>query len=285
MTGPTSTSDGDGINFVLSSQNTGLEISGDDYYDEFETEKNRTLALFFSNPTARNRLVKMTINEINKIFNKRDFIRNKNRHLTRTDKMNARECRRKKKLYFRKTKKCHRPLVQGPCKNSTKWIIAIKGRLDGVCRERPCLDDATPILYNGTCVPIDNEDCPQHSRLYMNKRGEGYCDCDGGYSQYEDGLCYREQLAGPCENQTVLVGGECVTSPCQPGEMMWSDGECHRTEPDLDQCDGHLLLDTAGTVTCQPRQDMGRAITGNTRNCRRGRVWSSWRRKCVRIFG
>ena len=145
---PTSTSGGDGINFVTSSlaPTTAPEIVED--YDEAEAEENLTLT--FSLPagrSARKGVVKMTINEINKIFNKRRFRGNKNRHLTRTDKMKARECRRKKKLYFRKSKKCHQPLVQGPCKNNTKWIVAIKGRLDGVCRERPCLSAGSPILY------------------------------------------------------------------------------------------------------------------------------------------
>lgn len=237
----------------------------------------------------------MTINEINKIFNKRGFRGNKNRHLTRTDKMKARECRRKKKLYFRKSKKCHQPLVQGPCKNSTKWIVAIKGRLDGVCRERPCLDPASPILYNGTCVPIDNAECPQYSRLYLNKRGEGYCDCETGFSRLSDGdgdgSCYRDFLPGPCDgpgSSLVLVAGACVAQPCQAGEIRWSQGECRPAQPDLAQCEGDLELQAdSQVVTCQPwpDQDLGRAITGGTRQCRRGQVWSSWRRSCVRLFG
>merc|ERR1719411_2055614 len=161
---PTSTSGGDGIDLVTSrlAQTAQPEIVED--YDEAEAEE-ESLTLTFSLPTgrsARSGVVKMTINEINKIFNKRRFRGNKNRHLTRTDKMKARECRRKKKLYFRKTKKCHQPLAQGPCKTNTKWLVAVKGRLDGVCRERACLDAATPILYNGTCVPIDGGSCPQY---------------------------------------------------------------------------------------------------------------------------
>ena len=145
ITHPTNTSNSDGVDSVPSSQSTDLKIT-EDYYEDATAEENRTVS--FGDPTARNKLLKITVNEINQIFNKRGFLRNKNRHLTRTDKMKARECRRKKKLYFRKSTKCHRPLVQGPCKDSTKWIVAIKGRLDGVCRERPCLDDDAPILYN-----------------------------------------------------------------------------------------------------------------------------------------
>jgi len=292
---PTSTSGGDGINSLTSglAPTAAPEIVED--YDEAEAEENLTLT--FSLPAGRSsrnraRVVKMTINEINKIFNKRGFRGNKNRHLKRTDKMKARECRRKKKLYFRKTKNCHQPLLQGPCKASTKWIVAVKGRLDGVCRPRPCLDGATPILYNGTCVPIDSGSCPQHSRLYVNKRGEGYCDCEAGYSRLSDGAgdCYRDFLTGPCDPgaSLVLVGGECVPSPCQPGEMMWSDGECWPAQPDLAQCEGDLELHPATqTLTCQPwpAQEMGRAITGNTSHCRRGQVWSRWRGRCVRLFG
>jgi len=291
---PTSTSDGDGINFVTSSLTpTAVPEIGEDY-DELEAVEN--LNLTFIIPTsrrARNGAVKLTINEINKIFNKRGFRRNKNRHLTRTDKKKARECRRKNKLYFRKNKKCHQPLVQGPCKNSTKWIVAIKGRLDGVCRERPCLEDAAPILYNGTCVPIDSGDCPPNSRLYLNKRGEAYCDCEAGYSRLSDGDgdgdCHRDFLAGPCAaagSSLVLVAGECVPHLCQPGEMLWRDGDCHPASPDLAECDGDLeLLTSPHTVTCQARQARGRVITGSTRHCRRGQVWSSWRGRCVRLFG
>lgn len=292
---PTSTSGGDGINFVTSSLTPTAVPEMSEDYDEMEAEEELTLTFSLpSGRSARNGLVKMTINEINKIFNKRDFRGNKNRHLTRTDKMKARECRRKKKLYFRKSQKCHQPLVQGPCKTSNKWLVAIKGRLDGVCRERPCLDDATPILYNGTCVPIDNEDCPQYSRLYLNKRGEAYCDCETGYSRLSDGDgdCYRDFLTGPCVpgSSLVLVAGQCVPDPCQAGEIMWSDGKCRPVQAGLDQCEGDLELqpDTE-LVTCQARQDPGapgpRVIMGNTRTCRRGQVWSRWRGRCVRLFG
>jgi len=293
---PTSTPEDDGIN------------SGEDY-DELEDEENPTVT--FSVPTGRSAgqgVVKMTINEINKIFNKKGFRGNKNRHLTRTDKMKARECRRKKKLFFRKTKKCHQPLAQGPCKTSTKWLVAVKGRLDGVCRERPCQSEASPILYNGTCVPIDNDFCPQHSRLYLNKRGVAGCDCEAGYSRGSDreGDCYRDFLPGPCQSPDSMVwlAGDCVPDPCPPGQIMWrdggedgeddedgadgdgGDGECLPAEPGLADCDGDLVLEAeTQTVSCEARPGLGRAITGNTRQCRRGQVWSTWRGRCVRLFG
>ena len=95
--GPSSTSDDDAD-----------EINFDEDYEELEDGEDLTLT--FSVPTGRSAgqgTVKMTLKEINKIFNKKGFRGNKNRHLTRTDKMKARECRRKKKLYFRKSTKCH----------------------------------------------------------------------------------------------------------------------------------------------------------------------------------
>ena len=280
ITNPTNTSDRDGRDSVTFSQST--EIT-EDYYDE--TEEDRMLS--FPIPADRKKIVKMTVNEINQIFNKGGFLRNKNRRLTRTDKMKARECRRKKKLYFRKTKKCHDPLVQGPCKDSTKWIVAIRGRLDGVCRQPACLDDAAPIFYKGTCVPIDNDDCPQHSRLYMNRRGEGYCGCEEGHSQYQGSSCHRDYFPGPCTNSTVLVAGQCLADPCQPGQLLWRDGECHPASPSVSDCEGELVLDTdSHSLTCQPRHDLGRAVLpGSVRRCRRGTVWSRWRGKCVTLFG
>ena len=290
---PTSTSDGDGINFVISGLTpTAVPEIGEDY-DKLETENLNLTFIVARGRSARKGVVKMTINEINNIFNKRGFRGNKNRHLTSTDKIKARECRRKNKLYFRKNKKCHQPLVQGPCKNSTKWIVAIKGRLDGVCRERPCLDEATPILHNGTCVPIDYHACPRYSRLYLNKRGEGYCDCEAGYSRLSDGdgVCYRDFLPGPCDagSSLVLVGGKCVLSPCPAGEMMWQDGSCHPADPGLAECEGDLELvadlPSPPSLSCRGWPGRGRVITGNSRHCRRGRVWSSWRGSCVRLFG
>ena len=292
--GPISTSDDDAD-----------EINFDEDYEDLEDEEDLTLT--FSVPSGRSAgqgVVKMTLKEINKIFNKKGFRGNKNRHLTRTDKMKARECRRKKKLYFRKTKKCHQPLAQGPCKTNTKWLVAVKGRLDGVCRERPCQSEATPIMYNGTCVSIDNDSCPPHSRLYLNKRGVAACDCEAGYSRGSDreGDCYRDFLPGPCQSPDSMVwlAGNCVPDPCPPGQIMWSEvgddgdddggpdstGECRPAEPGLADCEGDLVLaaDTQ-TVTCEARPGLGRVITGNTRQCRRGQVWSSWRARCVRLFG
>ena len=269
---------GDGVNFV--NRDTETEIS-EDYYDQTEEEN---ITFSFEDPAARHKLVKMTVKEINQIFNKREFLRNKNRRLTRTDKMKARDCRRKNELFFRKTKRCHSPLEQGPCKQATKWIVSIRGRLDGVCRERPCLDEATPILYNGTCVSIDNEDCPQYSRLYLNKRGEGYCDCEEGYSQHS-GSCHRDHLPGPCADSTVLVGGHCLPHPCPEGRILWTNGECHLVSASLSECEGDVELDPdSQTLTCQPQLGRG-IVTGWSRSCRSGLAWSSWRGRCVRLFG
>ena len=283
ITNPENTSAGDGIKFVTSSRDTELDITGD-YYDQTEEEENGIFS--FQDPSARNKLVRMTVKEINKIFNTRGFLRNKNRRLTKKDKRKARECRRRSELFFRKTKSCHPPVEQGPCKDPTKWIVAIRGRLDGVCRERPCLDEATPILYNGTCVSIDNDDCPRYSRLYLNKRGEGYCDCREGFSQHS-GSCHRDHLPGPCSNSTVLVSGQCQADPCPQGRMVWRDGECHLASSSLSSCEGDLHLEPESqTVSCLPPPGRGRAIlSGSSRSCRSGMVWSSWRGSCVRLFG
>merc|ERR1719219_1207775 len=75
---PTSTSDGDGINFVTSSLTpTAVPEIGEDY-DELEAVENLNLTFIIpTSRSARNGAVKLTINEINKIFNKRGFRRKK----------------------------------------------------------------------------------------------------------------------------------------------------------------------------------------------------------------
>merc|ERR1711915_889046 len=124
----------------------------------------------FVDPENKSNHFEMTIKEINDIFGKKKKkrgLKNKSK-LSQQEKKAARNCRRKKLLYSLKDKKCHEPTTSGPCRNN-KWFVAIKGKLQGVCRRIPCTNEDTPILYNETCSPIYGV-CPDRQRLFLNKK-------------------------------------------------------------------------------------------------------------------
>ena len=82
----------------------------------------------FADPENKTELIKMTQADVNQIFNKRRFGKNKNRHLTKSDRKKARECRKKDKLFSRRDKKCYHPLSEEPCRAANKWFVALAGK-------------------------------------------------------------------------------------------------------------------------------------------------------------
>jgi len=207
-------------------------------------------------------------------------------------------------LYSTKDKSCHQPTVRGPCKDG-KWFVAVKGRLEGVCRKPPCKDDE--VLYNGSCTPIDEKEpvCPEFQQLYVNKKGIGFCDCQAGFSYSTDkDTCFRELLRGPCEGKRSVWSrqpiedvpkefrgqghkefGRCQPSECEKGYVNWTDGKCYKLVTDslcLESESGELEL-SEGEVRCS-MTGMGRSILGGRNKCRRGRSWSHRRQRCIRVF-
>eukprot|EP00092_Neocalanus_flemingeri_P027772 GFUD01030146.1.p1 GENE.GFUD01030146.1~~GFUD01030146.1.p1 ORF type:complete len:350 (-),score=77.24 GFUD01030146.1:126-1175(-) len=265
-----------------------------------ETRLNRKIA--FTNPESRSEEFEMTLKEINEIFGKKRHSKNKKGKLSRSDKKLARDCRKKHLLFSKKDNKCHEPTSEGPC-NNDKWFVAVKGKLEGVCRRNQCTSDETPILFNGTCSALFGV-CPNSSRLYLNKRGEGFCDCDQGFSyNIEDDKCHREHTQGPCtDKQTWLrrktpknhktghkVFGKCKENKCGEGEVEWKDEKCYTVDRGdminmcLESQQGELVIENE--VLACTMVTRGRAVAmGIGRSCRRGRAWSSYRNRCVRVY-
>jgi len=253
-------------------------------------------------PEERLAKIEFTLRELNEIFDKKKHKRGKKGKLSRQDKKTARSCRKKKLLFSVVDKKCYEPTSSGPCKNNT-WFVSVPGKLQGVCRRNPCPGDENPILYDGVCSSLYGS-CPGGSRLYLNKRGVGFCDCDQGYSySREDDACYKEHTPGPCtQGDTWLrratpskhrtghkVWGKCVLNKCEEGEVEWKDKKCYKVDQGemFEMCvadeRGELVLED-NVVTCKMVME-GRAVAmGISRSCRRGRAWSRYRNRCVRVF-
>jgi len=244
----------------------------------------------------------ITLKEINQIFDKKKHKVNSNSKLSHSDKKKARACRKKQLLFSLTDTKCHNPTSEGPCRNN-KWFVAVKGKLEGVCRRNLCTSEENPIMYDGTCSGL-YESCPKSSRLYLNKRGRGFCDCDQGFSyNTEDDSCHREHTQGPCGEEETWLGrkapekhktghkvfGKCVQNKCENGEAKWKDKKCYKVDSGdmfnmcLDSQHGELAIEDK-LMTCK-METRGRAvIMGAGRSCRRGRTWSSYRNRCVRVY-
>ena len=192
----------------------------------------------FEDPENKAKSIRMTAEDINQIFNKRKFTKNKNKRLTKSDRKKALECRKKDKLFFQRDKKCYHPLAQEPCRTANKWFVAHKTRLDGVCRIKPCLGDNKLVSLNGTCVSYDGDNCPgEHNRVYLNIDGKGYCGCQDGFSKdSRDGSCYRNYLQGPCSQSQTWVNANCLEHSCPPGNVFWRDKQCHPLANNITQC-------------------------------------------------
>ena len=219
---------------VLFEEDSLKDIGGRINFSE-NVETGREERLFsFQDPENEAQIIRMKESEINNIFNKRKF--HKNKRLTKTDRKKIRECRKKDKLFSRRDKKCYHPLTEEPCgAKSNKWFVARKSQIvgEGVCKPRPCLEDDKPISLNGTCVAQDESTCPLFQEVVHTFEGEAICDCIEGFSSSKiqtttNITCHRDHLAGPCDDDRVWIQGKCRRRRgCGEGQTLWQDGECH----------------------------------------------------------
>ena len=79
--------------------------------DDAEIEREERL-FSFEDPENKAEVIRMAQSDINKIFNKRKF--RKNKRLPKSDRKKVRECRKKDKLFSRRDKKCYHPLAEEP---------------------------------------------------------------------------------------------------------------------------------------------------------------------------
>jgi len=236
-----------------------------------------------SKSRRRNNFIFLALGDINEIFGKKK----------------AKNCRKEKKVYHKLNGKCYNFATRGPCKED-EIFLAQRNKLYGVCRKNICKDPSTPFLENGECVDIYGA-CSPGMRLYYNRFGESVCHCDEGLLlNKQDGSCYREFSAATCSNpgETWRRGrraksktnapGKCKKTSCAEGEVQWRDGKCYRLDDPAGAaaCLDQLALDeTAAMIICTSNA-LGRGLASATvKNCRRGRVWSARRNKCVRGFG
>ena len=221
---------------VLFEEDSLKDIGGRINFSENDNvESGREERLFsFEDPENKAQIIRMKESEINNIFNKRKF--HKNKRLTKTDRKKIRECRKKDKLFSRRDKKCYHPLTEEPCgAKSNKWFVARKSQIvgEGVCKPRPCLEDDKPISLNGTCVAQDESTCPLFQEVVHTFEGEAICDCIEGFSSSKiqtttNITCHRDHLPGPCDDDRVWIQGKCRRRRgCGEGQTLWQDGECH----------------------------------------------------------
>ena len=223
--------DDDKVNFNLDSS------------DKVQEEDLQTRIFSFEDPQNKDKLITMTGTELKQIFNKRKFNQNKNRRITKIDRKKARKCRKRDKLFSRRDKKCYHPLAEEPC-STNKWLVSRKKGQDGVgvCRTKLCQEQEEELriplaMVNGTCVPLNNNTCSTHQKIFLNIHGEGFCDCQEGFSKnQDDGECYRDFLQGLCDDDEVFVYGECEKHECEDGLNLWEDDKCYPLDEDMETC-------------------------------------------------
>jgi len=256
------------------------EEDGEDYEVELDPGEEVVLGRFGGTRTGQR--ITMKLGDIQDLFGITAEMKRAEK-LSRREKTRARECRKRGRLYLRAEQKCYKPNEPGLCRQG-RWFVAQRGRLDGVCQVPPCQDPNTPILFKGTCSSVYGT-CPdQNARLYLNKRGAGFCNCDEGFSfNTADGKCYRERSRGPCNrNQTWLpldkkkvpkdqrTGhkrfGKCRRTKCGEGQVKWKGGVCADNgggeEESCVQSADNAVEVTDGRITC--REGGGRE--GRTEN-------------------
>lgn len=253
------------------------EYTDSDYEVELTINDTVILGRFGDTPTEEEIIV-MSLGEIQEIFGRKE---EEEQPLTRRQKRKAKDCRKKNTLYSRTDGECHPPTATEPCTQG-KWLIAEKGRLDGVCVINPCPSPEAPILFQGSCSPVYGP-CGTSSRLYLNKRGQSFCHCDEGFSyNRDDGECYRDNTRGPCnQSQTWLKKsngaksrrkgatrrtlrrggtlGVCRRTRCGTGQVRWRGGVCLTpdTGPGYYSCvrsNTGILETKDGKLNCRERE-------------------------------
>jgi len=173
--------------------------------------------------------VVMSLGELQDVFGITEEMKRQER-LTVREKRRARECRKRGRLYRRSDQKCYKANHQGICPVG-RWFVAEKGRLDGVCQALPCSQPDTPVLYQGTCSPVFDTCGQPNTRLYLNKKGRGFCGCDEGFSyNHQDSRCYRERTRGPCPDGQTWLSLDKKKVPKQRRKGQKRFGKCRRTK-------------------------------------------------------
>ena len=83
--------------------------------------------------------------------------------------------------------------------------------------------------------------------------------------------------------------GKCKSNKCKEGKVEWKDKKCYKVDSGefFDMCveneRGEMVIEDE-VMTCRMVME-GRAVAmGIGRSCRRGRAWSSYRNRCVRVY-
>jgi len=134
-----------------------------------------------------------------------------------------------------------------------------------------------------------DESCKgEGKKLRLNIYGEIVCECDDGWS-YKDGYCHQEIL----RKFYGKISLECSKNICPVGTLPWSErpGECIKVSnyasKGRSSCSLFLEKNDLGeeVLSCDLEDISFRNVPGSFRHkCRRGRIWSIFRRKCVSKF-
>jgi len=252
------------INTVRGQQQEGERE--EDYEVELDPGEEVVLGRFGGGGTQR---ITMKLGEIQDLFGITAEMKQAQK-LNRREKTRARDCRKRGRLYLRTEQKCYKPNEPGLCRQG-RWFVAQRGRLDGVCLVPPCQDPTTPIFYKGTCSSVYGSCSDPNARLYLNKRGVGFCECDEGFSfNTEDGKCYRERTRGPCNRQQTWLSldkkkvakdqraghkrfGKCRRTKCGEGQVKWKGGVCadNGAEESCVQSADNAVEVADGRITCR----------------------------------
>ena len=96
---------------------------------------------------------------------------------------------------------CYVPSSSAPCREG-EWAVVTNSTL--TCEDIPC--GPVEVLLDGICSNLfDPIACPDTGeRLFLDRHGQGFCDCDNGWGRWEDGSCYQEFTRGFCEENQII---------------------------------------------------------------------------------
>lgn len=117
-----------------------------------------------------------------------------------------------------------------------EWAVMVAECQPG-CVARPC--PPGQLLYGEQCVdPSDPTVCGEGQILYLDQRGNTYCDCEKDHFYYPwSGQCYARRERGRCDfgffvdlNENGAV--DCMPNPCQVDafELDSDSGRCFRKD-------------------------------------------------------
>uniref|UniRef100_A0A0P4WBX7 DUF4789 domain-containing protein n=1 Tax=Scylla olivacea TaxID=85551 RepID=A0A0P4WBX7_SCYOL len=119
-----------------------------------------------------------------------------------------------------------------------EWVLMVAECQPG-CQPRPC--PTGQLLYQKKCVsPSDPTVCGEGQILYLDQRGNTYCDCEKDHFYHPwSSQCYARRERGRCDFGFFIdldENGEvdCVPNPCQVDgfEMDPDSGRCFRKDFD-----------------------------------------------------